>query len=207
MARFKHSSIAALALVAVAVLTGCRGTVSDKPPVHPVLNMDFQERFEAQEPNDFFSDGRAMRSPVAGTIPRGFLREDVRYHFGKEENGSFVARSPVAVSAELLARGQKRFEIYCTPCHGSAGDGKGILSTGGYGMVPAPTYHDDRLRGIEDGYLYSVIANGIRTMPGYGYQVDAEDRWAIVAYVRALQRSQNASADDVPGEVLDGINN
>ncbi|MFV1981868.1 MAG: cytochrome c, partial [Rhodothermia bacterium] len=164
-------------------------------------------KFEAQEANDFFADGRAMRDLPPGTIPRGFLREDVAFHFGKLENGAFVAKSPVPVTADLMARGRDRYEVFCTPCHGSVGDGKGIVSTGDFGLVPAPTYHDDRLRGIEDGYLFDVISNGVRTMRGYGYQVAPEDRWAIVAYVRALQRSQNASADDVPAEVRETLAN
>jgi mono/diheme cytochrome c family protein len=163
--------------------------------------MDFQERFEAQEANNFFADGRAMRPPVPGTIARGYLNEDGRFAYGKESDGSFVAEAPVTITADVLARGQNRYEIFCAPCHGNAGDGQGVMSTGDYGMVPAPTYHDDRLRSIEDGYLFDVVTNGIRTMPGYGYQVQIDDRWAIVAYIRALQRSQNAGAEDVPAEV------
>jgi len=195
-----------LAVAAFMTLAGCRGTVSDKPPVHPVLNMDFQERFEAQEENDFFADGRAMRLPVAGTIPRGFLREDTEFYFGRKEDGAFVADIPIAVSADLIRRGQSRYEIYCTPCHGSAGDGQGIVATGGYGLVPPPTYHDDRLRDVEDGYIFDVISRGVRTMEGYGYQIAPEDRWAIVSYVRSLQRSQNAGVEDVPADVLQEMN-
>ena len=156
----------------------------------------------------FFEDGRAMRTPVAGTIPRGFLREDVGFHFGRTESGALLTTIPVPVTAELMERGRERYEVFCTPCHGLAGDGKGVISTGGYeGMVPAPTYHDDRLRQIEDGHLYDVINNGIRTMQGYGYQIPPEDRWAIVAYIRALQRSQNAAAGDVPAEVMEELQN
>ena len=184
----------------VLTIAGCRGSISQEPPVHVVLNMDFQERFEAQERNAFFADGRAMRPLVPGTIARGHLNDDRRLAYGKEEDGSFVRSIPVTITADLLARGRERYDIYCAPCHGKAGDGQGIISTGNYGMVPAPTYHDDRLRGVEDGYLFDVITNGIRTMPGYGYQVAGQDRWAIVSYIRALQRSQNADAADVPAE-------
>ena len=204
---FRHTTVQLVAVLALFAVAGCRGKLSSKPPVHPVLNMDFQERFEAQEVNDFFADGRAMRPLVPGTVPRGFLREDVTFHFGKHESGAFVQESPVAVTADLMARGRDRYDVFCTPCHGLAGDGKGIVSTGGYGLVPAPTYHDDRLRAVEDGYLFDVISNGVRTMQGYGYQVSAEDRWAIVAYVRALQRSQHASASDVPAEVRETLEN
>lgn len=206
MTRIIPLRLSGVFLIAV-VAAGCRGTVSDKPPVHPVLNMDYQEKFEAQEKNDFFADSRAMRRPVAGTVARGFLQEDTQFHFGRNPDGSFVADSPVPVTPEILSRGQERFEIYCAPCHGSAGDGQGIISTGGYGLVPATSYHDDRLRSIEDGYLFDVIANGIRTMQPYGYQIKPEDRWAIVAYIRALQRSQHASESDVPAEVRDELNN
>lgn len=198
------SSIVLLAALAFASV-GCRGKVSSKPPVHPVLNMDFQKKFEAQEANAFFADDRAMRPLVPGTIARGFLREDAALNLGKTESGALVKKIPIPVTDELMARGQNRFDIFCTPCHGYAGDGKGIISTGNYGMVPAPTYHDDRLRNIEDGHFFDVITNGIRTMPSYGYQIAPEDRWAIVAYIRALQRSQNASAQDVPADQLEAL--
>lgn len=197
----KMHHIALVVLVAATLLGGCRGTVSHDPPVHPVLNMDFQQRFEAQEANSFFADGRAMRPPVPGTVARGHLDEDTRFYYGKEADGSFVPKIPIKVDAELLERGRQRFDINCSPCHGKAGDGKGVISTGNYGMVPAPSYHDDRLRSVEDGYLFDVITNGVRTMPSYGYQVPPHDRWAIVSYIRALQRSQNAGASDVPAEV------
>lgn len=191
-------------LLAVA---GCRGTVSEKPPVHPVLNMDFQEKYEAQEANDFFADNRAMRTPVAGTVARGFLREDTEFYMGRSANGALVAKNPLPITPDLLSRGQERFNIYCAPCHGEAGDGQGIISTGGYGLVPATSYHDDRLRAIEDGHFFDVITHGIRTMQAYGYQIKPHDRWAIVAYIRALQRSQNASVSDVPAEVREELNN
>ena len=195
-----NTKLLGLALLAVS-LSACRGTVSHEPPVHPVLNMDFQERYEAQERNDFYADGRAMRQPVAGTIARGHLNDDHRLAYGKQADGSFVVSNPVSVTPALLGRGQDRYTIFCAPCHGDAGDGKGVISVGNYGMVPASSYHDDRLRSIEDGYLFDVITNGVRTMPGYGYQVPIADRWAIVSYIRALQRSQNAEAADVPAEV------
>jgi mono/diheme cytochrome c family protein len=204
--RTKLSSLIGVAVILL-VAAGCRGTVSDKPPVHPVLNMDFQEKFEAQEKNDFFADGRAMRTPVAGTVARGFLREDTEFYTGRHENGALVAKNPLPVTPELLSRGQHRFNIYCSPCHGEAGDGQGIISTGGYGLVPATSYHDDRLRSIEDGHFFDVITHGIRTMQPYGYQIKPHDRWAIVAYIRALQRSQNAAASDVPAEVKEELNN
>jgi mono/diheme cytochrome c family protein len=98
----------------------------------------------------------------------------------------------------MMERGQDRYEVFCQMCHGLSGDGLGIIMTGGYGYTPAPTFHDDRLRNETDGYLYEVITNGVRNMPGYGYQIPVADRWAIVAYVRALQLSQDATLDAVP---------
>jgi cytochrome c5 len=195
------SALMLLALLASGTI-GCRGTTSSDPPVHVVLNMDFQEKFEAQEANTFYEDGRAMRPPPLGTVARGMLRADTRFAFGRQPDGRFVQDSPVEFTLDVLKRGKRGYEVFCVPCHGAVGDGKGIIMTGDYGFVPAPSYHDDRLRTVEDGYLYDVIANGIRNMPAYGYQMTPEDRWAVVGYIRALQRSQNASAQDVPQEIL-----
>ena len=192
---------AALITLCCLVMVGCRGRVTDKPPIHPNLNMDFMERFEAQESNDFFEDGRAMRPPVPGTVARGMMRDDLPFFTGKDSTGAYVQTMPVPQTLALYVRGQERYDIYCAVCHGKAGDGQGIVMSGGYGFAPIG-YHDDRLRAIEDGYLYEVIANGIRTMPGYAQQIPVADRWAIVAYVRALQKSQNASAADIPADIL-----
>jgi mono/diheme cytochrome c family protein len=184
-------------LLAVVVLTGCQGTISQKEPIHINPNMDWQERFEAQEANPFFADGRAMRAPVKGTVARGFLKENDALWTGKTASGSW-ASLPVEVNLELLERGRERYDIFCSVCHGLAGDGQGIIMTGGYGYVPAPTFHSEMVRAQADGYLYNALTYGVRSMPGYGTQIPVEDRWAIVAYIRALQRSQNASASDVP---------
>lgn len=191
-----------LLVAAVLVLSGCRGMVSEAPPIHPNLNMDFQEKFDPQEANPFFADGRAMRVPVAGTVARGFLREDVGLYAGRTQAGGYLAEMPVPVTRELLLRGRERYDIFCAVCHGQSGNGQGIVTTGGYGYTPAPTYHDARLRDTEDGYLYDVITNGVRSMPGYAQQIPVGDRWAIVAYIRALQRSQNAERGDLPADVL-----
>ncbi|PWN07345.1 c-type cytochrome [Rhodohalobacter mucosus] len=179
----------ALSLVALTLMS-CRGQTSEKPPVHPNLNMDFQDRFNAQEENSFFADGRAMRTPVEGTVARGNLRQESEIFEGLDENGEFVDYIPVDVTRDFLERGRNSYEIYCTVCHGGTGDGRGIVMTGNYGYVPAPTFHSERLRGLPDGEIYSAIANGVRNMPSYASQIKVEDRWAIVTYVRALQRSQ-----------------
>ncbi len=197
------SRLLLLALASVVALGGCRGMTSEAPPIHPNLNMDYVQRYEAQEANPLFADGAAMRQPVAGTISRGGLRTEgnAPFYYGRTGDGAYVGEIPIEVSASLLMRGQERYEIYCTPCHGTAGDGRGIVAVGnggqGYGFV-VPSYHTDALRARPDGYVYDVIQNGVNTMPSYGHEIAAADRWAIVAYVRALQRSQNATADDVP---------
>lgn len=179
------------------VFASCRGQISEKPPIHPNMNMDQQPRKEAQEVNEFFADKRSMRQPVEGTIARGLLKSDVAYYEGTNENGNWVADIPVKVTKELLYRGQDRYDVYCSVCHGGTGAGDGIIMTGNYGYVPAPTYHQDRLREAPDGELYSAIYNGVRTMPSYATQIKVEDRWAIVAYIRALQASQNATEDQL----------
>ena len=193
-------------VVPVLLLAGCRGNLKESPPIHINPNMDAMERFEAQEANPFFEDGRAMRPPVPGTVARGLLREDVAFHTGRNSDGSYVIMSPAPFTAELIERGRERYDIFCAVCHGVAGDGQGIVMSGGYGFAPIG-YHNDRLRAIEDGYMYEVIARGVRTMPAYAQQIPVADRWAIVAYVRALQRSQNAGADDIPVDILNNLEN
>jgi mono/diheme cytochrome c family protein len=201
-----------LALGLVLVLSGCRGMKSEKTPVHPNLNMDFQEKFEAQEANPFFEDDAAMRQPVAGTVARGQLRttENAPFEYGRSASGAYVDDIPLQVTEALVERGQERYEIFCSMCHGGAGYGQGVIMVGnngqGYGYTPAPSYHTDYLRDIQDGYLYGVIANGVRSMPSYGHEMAPADRWAVVAYIRALQRSQNADLEDIPAEERDRVN-
>ena len=199
-----QKTIFIVVLLGAMTLAGCRGGVSDKPPIHLNPNMDAQERFEAQEANPFFADGRAMRQPVFGTVARGMLKEDTRFFLGQEADGSHVQDIPVPITREFVLRGRERYNIYCAVCHGKAGDGEGIVMAGGYGFARIG-YHNNRLRQIENGYLYDVIANGVRTMPAYGQQIPVADRWAITAYIRALQLSQDATADDIPSDILEGI--
>jgi cytochrome c len=164
--------------------------------------MDFQEKFEAQEANPFFADGAAMRKPVSGTVARGLLKDDVRFFEGRTEDGAYVSDMPMPVTRTLLERGQERYNVFCSVCHGKAGDGQGVIMTGNYGYTPATSYHSERIREAADGYLYDVVANGVRNMPGYAQQIPVADRWAIVAYIRALQRSQNATEGDLPESVM-----
>lgn len=186
------------------LFVGCyRGRPSQKPPIHLVPDMDTQPKYKAQGESDFFADGKTMRSPVPGTIPQGYLKEDVVYYTGKNEAGQFVINSPVDVSLPSLKRGQARFNIYCAPCHSRTGDGQGIIIK--HGFMPPPSFHIDRIREVKDGYIFDVISNGVRNMPSYGAQIPIKDRWAIVNYVRALQRSQNATLKDVPEELRNGL--
>lgn len=192
-------------LVSAGLTLGCaRNHPSKSPPIHVNPNMDVQERYEAQGSSKFFADGSAMRMPVAGTVARGQLREDVVFYTGRDKSGKLVRKSPVAVSLDLLKRGQGRYDIFCSPCHSRVGDGNGIVAIRGFQPPPA-SLHDDRLRAIEDGHLFEVTSNGVRTMPGYRSQITAADRWAIVAYLRALQRSQNAGINDVPEDLRGSI--
>jgi mono/diheme cytochrome c family protein len=182
------------------LLVGCRGSTSDLPPVHINPNMDFQQKFEAQEANPLFADGRAMRPPVPGTVARGFLRASTPYYTGLDEAGTPVATMPVDLTLALVTRGRQRYNIYCSPCHGRAGDGQGIVIARGF--VPAPSYFEQRLIDAPDGHLYDVITNGYNTMPSYAQQIPVQDRWAIVSYIRALQFSQNATEGDIPASEL-----
>lgn len=189
-----------LKIAAIAVpfaLISCRGQISEEEPVHPNMNMDQQDRFEGQEENNFFSDNSSMRQPVEGTISRGNLREDDALYEGQNEDSSFIEEIPVDVTKSFLYRGQEQYNTYCSVCHGKTGGGNGVIMEGEYGYTPAPDFHQSRIRDLADGEIYSAIANGIRTMPSYAHQIKVEDRWAIVAYIRALQRSQNASEEDV----------
>lgn len=190
---FKIAGIFALGVS----LSACQGQLSDKPPIHPNMNMDQQPRKEAQEVNNFFDDGRSMRQPVEGTVARGLAKTDRAYYEGVDEDGEFINSIPVDLTKSFLYRGKERYEIFCGPCHGQTGAGNGIIMEGSYGYVPAPSYHEQRVRELSDGELYSAIYNGVRTMPSYATQIPVEDRWAIVAYIRALQESQNISEDEL----------
>jgi mono/diheme cytochrome c family protein len=188
--------ISALLLLSV-VLISCRGQTTDKPPIRHHFNMNFQERFNAQQENPFFEDGMAMRMPVEGTVARGNLRHNVALFEGVDEDGNYIDEIPVDVTRDFLYRGKERYDIFCQMCHGGTGDGRGIIMTGDYGYVPAPTFHRSDSYNMPDGELYSAIANGIRTMPSYATQIGVEDRWAIVAYIRALQKSQNIREEEM----------
>ena len=193
-------------IIVVALMTaGClREQPSRKPPVHLVLNMDNQEKVKPQSESGFYADGLAMLQPVDGTVPRGMLRLDSSvYYEGKNADGSLVEKSPLTTTMELLERGQQRFNIFCAPCHSRVGNGQGAVVK--RGMLPPPSFHEQRLIDTADGHFFDVITNGVRNMPPYKYQIPVHDRWAIIAYVRALQLSQNATEKGLPPEELDAL--
>ncbi len=170
------------------LLAGCRGMPSPFPPIHPNPNMDYQERYDSQQASDFFYDGMAMRQPVPGTVARGQLAVDHRLSFGRDDDGYFLDSSPLPVTAELLARGNDLYTIYCQPCHDERGTGQGILFE--RASTPTASLHDELRAGYSDGRMYDIITNGSGLMAGYRYPLDVEDRWAVVAYVRQLQQER-----------------
>lgn len=182
---------------------GLRGTKFTSAPmdVFPEWafpGMKHQPKPYAQGTSAFFADGRADRQPVAGTVQRGMLRDDDHLDHGKTAAGSFARGFPTAlpVDFKLMERGKDRYTIYCAPCHGALGDGNGITKK--YGMGATPTYHDDRLRQMAEGEIYQTITMGKNNMLSYADKLDPADRWAVIAYVRALQRAQTGTAADVP---------
>ena len=191
-----------LATFFVVVLTvgilGFRGSISSKPPLEVFPDMDRQPKLRPQESSNFFADGRVERPLPAGVVARGNLRADAAVYQGRTAGGEWVRGIPSAltVDARFLQRGRERFNISCAPCHGKLGDGNGITKS--YGMGATPTFHDDRIRTMAEGEIFNTITNGKATMMGYADKVVPEDRWAIIAYVRALQRAQHGSVADVP---------
>ncbi len=171
-------------LAAIAATAGCR------------IDMHVQPRENPLSRNDFFADQRSARPPVEGTVARGQLHEDTYFYTGKIGNNPGDVM-PFAVTKEVLARGQERYNIYCAPCHSRVGDGNGFVPSRGFSRKP-PSFHEVRLQKAPVGYFYDVITEGFGIMPDYASQIPPQDRWNIVAYVRALQLSQNATMADVP---------
>lgn len=167
-----------------------------------------QQKTGPLEESKFFEDGLASRPLVEGTVARGHLRADDAFFRGRDEKGKLITQMPIAVTKELVERGQERFNAFCSPCHGRLGDGNGMISQRGFAVKrPPASYHTDRLRQMPVGHFYDVITNGYGAMYPYASRVEPEDRWAITAYIRALQLSQNGKASDVPAEEMTKINN
>jgi mono/diheme cytochrome c family protein len=199
-----------LAMVPPALIARQRAITFEKPRIHIIQDMDAQIKIKAQQPSALFLDGRGMRPPVDGAIARGDLMEDEHFHKGVS-GGQWASAFPrqVTVDLALLRRGQERFNIYCQPCHGMAGYGDGIVNQRAMLLMEAPllgngttwvqpkSVHEPLIREQPPGQIFNSITNGIRNMAGYAAQIPTEDRWAIVAYVKALQRSQHADPADL----------
>jgi mono/diheme cytochrome c family protein len=175
--------VAACGLAAAALAAGCRQDMHDQP------------RFKPYAKSDFYADQRSARPLVDGTIARGHLNEDTLLFTGKVD-GQPATAFPFPVTAAVMDRGRERYDIFCAPCHSRTGAGDGMIVRRGYRKPPS--FHQDRLRQAAPGYLFDVITSGFGAMPDYAAQIPVKDRWAIVAYLRALQRSQQASVNDVP---------
>jgi len=180
----------AAVLAAATVFSGCRQDMHDQPKYIPLRE------------SSFFVDSRSARPIVDGTVARGHLRDDELTYTGKTD-GKDATMFPTAVDARSMARGRERFDIYCSPCHGRTGQGDGMVVLRGYRRPPS--FHQDRLRDAPVGHFFDVITNGFGAMPDYAAQIRAEDRWAIIAYVRALQLSEHATLADVPAQERDRI--
>ena len=186
MQLFKVIKSVALLILCTVVLSGC------------VLSMRDQPKHEPLEQSEFFDDNRSSRPLLENTVSRGNLRIDRHLYTGTNEDGSFVTDFPFEVTSDVLDRGQNRYDVFCAPCHGATGNGLGMIVQ--RGMPQPASLHDQRLRDAEAGYYYSVMTNGFGRMYSYASRISPEDRWAIVAYVRALQLSQNASLADISAE-------
>ncbi len=173
----------ALLLILAATFLGCRQDMHDQPRYRPLAK------------STFFPDGRGSRPIIDGTVAWGKLKTDTRMYKGKA-GADFITDIPVPVTQALLERGQQRFNIYCSPCHGRGGDGEGMVAQRGF--KHPPSYHSDKLRNQPAGYYFDVISNGFGAMASYASRVPVPDRWAIVAYIRALQYSRMAAPTDVP---------
>jgi hypothetical protein len=160
--------------------------------------MHNQPRYRPLRPSTFFADGRSERPLIEGTVARGQLGDDTLFHSGKGPDGKPANEFPFPVTKSVILRGQESFNTYCSPCHDRLGTGQGMVVRRGY-RAP-PSYHIDRLRSVPHGYIFDVITNGFGAMQDYAAQIETRDRWCIVAYVRALQLSRNASVNDVPAE-------
>ena len=163
---------------------GCRQDMHNQPKYRPL------------QASALFADGASSRPLVEGTVARGTLQEDQAFFTGKTGN-TLVKELPFAVDAEVLARGEERYNIFCSPCHDATGSGRGMVVQRGYRQPPS--LHEERLRTAEAGHFFDVMTNGFGAMPDYRQPLTARDRWTIVAYIRALQLSQHASGAEIPG--------
>lgn len=195
-------SLGVLSLLPFALIARARTARTAEPRIHVFPDMDNQGRYKSQQVNRLFADTRAMRPPVEGTVARGQLQEDDHLYRGVR-SGEWAAGFPMKIDREVMERGRERYDIHCSPCHGLAGYGDGIVARRADALqegtwVQPSSLHTDLVRSRPSGHIFNTITNGIRNMPPYGFRVSVEDRWAVTAYVSALQLSQNAAIEDVP---------
>jgi mono/diheme cytochrome c family protein len=202
-----------LSWIPLVLIARARVTTTSEPRIHIIQDMDNQPKFKAQQTNPMFADTRAMRPPVAGTVARGTVDTDPRIELGLQDpadSQSWVEVIPVEVTPELMERGREQYDIFCSPCHGLGGVGDGAVSVRAESLqegtwTPPSSFHTDLVRSRQVGHLYNTITHGIRNMPAYGTMIDRDDRWAIVAYVRALQRTQSSTIEDVPADMRSSL--
>jgi hypothetical protein len=179
-------------MICLGLVTGCAMTMRQQP------------RYETFEKSAFFEDGLSARPREADTVARGQLQIDEHLYTGRI-NGEFAPTFPFTVTLEVLERGQERYNIFCAPCHSRVGDGQGIIVE--YGLREPPSFHTPELREQSPGYYFDIISRGTRVMPSYASRIPPADRWAIVAYIRALQLSQNADLSQVPPAEIPNLDN
>ena len=188
--------ILVLEVAGVVSVAGLRGRLSRQPPLEVFPDMKRQPKLRPQKPNDFFADPTSSRLPVPGTIAAGAPLELTPVNTGRAPGTTnWIQANPLPITAQLVARGRERFTIYCSPCHSAAGDGNGIATK--YGMLRAGNFHDPRIVRMADGEIFHTITTGKNLMPSYASQVTVTDRWATIAYLRALERSRLGNIEDV----------
>lgn len=203
--RYAYLVLLFVVVSALSVL-GFRGSVSQRPPLEIFPDMDHQPKYKPQAQSAFFADKRTDRPAPVGAVPFGdtsltanekYLGADDHFYRGTNADGSFARGFPasVKVDAKLMERGKLKYTIYCAPCHGAVGDGNGITKQ--YGMGATPSYHDDRLRSMPEGEIFNTITHGKNTMLSYADKIEPADRWAVIAYTRALQRAETGTVADV----------
>lgn len=230
--RTLSNTAALLAVATVALLAGCRGDRTDAPPRRYFPDMDYQSKWNPQADTPFYEDNSSARVPDQNAVAFGrmpfdpdahaddpwaasflaersaFLADNDAVYLGKAADGSYVDYIPVPVTQERIQRGQERFNIFCAACHGTLGNGKSPIAdrfiAKPVNLSTAP-YMDPAQRTARDGYIFEVIRNGVRTMPGYAHSIDADDAWNIVMYVRAIQKSHTGTLDDIPAGQRDAI--
>ena len=183
LSRDRKGAVSAIAL-AIFALAGCRQDMQDQPKFIPL------------RPSNFFDDGRSERPLIEGTVARGHLNDDAVLYTGMGPDGKPVDAFPFPVTKEAMERGQQRYDVYCAPCHDRTGHGDGMIVRRGYKQPPS--YYSDQVRQLANGFIFDVITRGFGAMPDYAAQIPPRDRWAIVAYVRALEASETATLNDVP---------